>query len=352
MELNLFYKKNSQNKKFEETIYERIKQFIKIIEQDKKLSWFIISFWIVWPCARGQWFWYDDRLRSDVDFFAITSKISPSLNTYMKNKFQKVFETELDCALMIANEIHAYRKPDLMFFEYISSGNFLYGKEPQVLPFIEVSKFEVFRNIIYRSTSLLKMVHVRNGKISFKEMDTEKFLYHFSKIIFMVEEIILILKWTYVADNLVRSNLIKEWEEEKFFGEKYKNIHDAMTKFRYENKIPEDFHMQEYLEYSFEILEKSYAYVLQELFEGDIFALENVHPNISSIISTRVFYILRYWESFWKIRMQTLVEPFVKLSIEYYAFLQDIQNEKELQESKLQEILELSAAAPWFYYKI
>ena len=95
MKLNLFYQKNEENNKLEKQIIDRIKIFISKIKEDKRLKKHILSFWIIWPCARWQWFWFNKKSRSDVDFFIITSTINPSLDSYLKEEFNNIFEKKM-----------------------------------------------------------------------------------------------------------------------------------------------------------------------------------------------------------------------------------------------------------------
>ena len=54
-------------------------------------------------------------------------------------------------------------KPDLMFFEFSNSGKLLYGKNVDRISLDKISRFECFRNIVYRGCFFLSLFDVIDG---------------------------------------------------------------------------------------------------------------------------------------------------------------------------------------------
>lgn len=352
MKLNLFYNKNKATNELEDTILKRLESFIEKLKNDKKLNNHVLSFGIVWPCARWQWYWSNEKSRSDIDFFALTSQINPSADKYLKNEFDKIFEKKLDCWILIWNKKRSYLRPDLMFFEYVTSGNFLYWTKPEAITFDKISKFEVFRNLIYRSHFFLKMFEIEHGKMILKNKNKELFLYHYSKIIFSIEEVILILTGNYIADNFGRKNRLVDNKLIKLYPNNFLDIHNTIFKYRFDNIIPESFDYDMYINNAFKLLETTYSIIWAELFNNRLDDIKFIHPNLLSHISTNIFFTIRYWNLFRKIRFNFWIESFIKLTLYYYSFIQDINKQETLKKEKLQKILEFCKVSPWFYYKI
>lgn len=352
MNLNLFYKESQESEYLESVIKNRIDVFVAEIKRDDILSKYISSFGILWPCARWQWFWFDKNTRSDVDFFVITKSINPIKDKYLKKKFNMIFPKDLDCSLFTWNEKRSYKRPDLMFFEYVTNGLFLHGTPPKQIDFSKISKFEVFRNIVYRSHFFLRLFDIKNGKKVLKYDNERDFLYAYSKIIFLIEEVLLILDGTYVADNFQRKELLKSTEFIHVFWEDFLDEHSEIFNFRYENIIPSDYNNEQYIKRAFILLEKLYCLVFEKLFDGKKERLKKIHPEFISFVSTRIFFTIRYWKFFKKIRCNIFSESFVLLTLKYYWLIQDINTDERIEIERFNEILELCNVAPRFYYKI
>lgn len=348
----LFYNSSEEILSFEKVVYKRIEKFLIEIKKDKILSEFILSFWIVWPCARWQGFWYNYEVRSDVDFYVLTSKINPKYDKYLKKSFNKIFESELDCGILIWNKNRSYKRPDLMFYEYISNWKFFYWDKPFKISFDKISKFEVFRNLIYRSHFFLRLFVLKDWKLVLKDIKDEMFLYYYSKIIFSIEEVILILNWKYIADNFKRKVYIqKSVLPNKLWNEFLKN-HNEIFYFRYKNKIPNDFDKDVYIKIIFNFLNIVYDYIFLYFFNSDISKILLIHPNYLSMFSTRIFYSIRYWNLYKKIRLSFFSESFIVLTLNYYHLIKDINLNKNIKKEQFTKVLELCKVAPWFYYKI
>jgi len=338
--------------KTDKSIDRKINEFLSKIKSNTNFKNYIKTFGIVGPCARGQGFYLNNNVKSDIDFYAVTEFINPFLQTKLLKEFYKIFDKN-NASLLIASPT-IFAKPDLMFFEFCSTGEVLYGKKLKPLSINKISLFEVFRNIIYRSCFMFSLFKIdRNNKIVFnkKILNKDIFLYYYSKVIFGLGECFLLLNRTYVADNFTRNELIKN---NKFaisiseFIEEHQKMHD----FRYalkkglHNKLNEF----EYIDKAFNFIKQSYDIISKELFGckqiSNCKQFRKIKAKKLSFISTRVFFILDYFKAYRKIKINLIEEPFVKLNLILYDFV----SKKKNNEKARKKIFEYWKTAGWFYH--
>ena len=184
-----FYKKRPE---LEKEILARTNTFIKDIKNSPDLSKFIEVFGITGPAARGQ----ATHKGSDIDFYCITSKLSPLKSIWIRNKFVKLFNNlPVDVELLIFSP-KIYKKPDLMYFEFSSSGKVLYGKLRKKAKISQIPKWESMQILTYRGGPFLNAHSNRN-------ID-----YEYSKLILGIGEALLLISGEYIADNHKRSNRV------------------------------------------------------------------------------------------------------------------------------------------------
>jgi len=326
-----------------------IEKFIRLLNE--KYQNRVRSFGIVGPYARNQ-----QTKFSDVDFYMITKRINPFFEWKIKKKF---FECFRDCkgrevSLLIASPT-IFKKPDLMFFEYTNSGKVLFGEKIKPIPIERISRFEAFRNIIYRSCFFLEQFEVKNGKLQLKKnIKKELFLYNYSKVIQCVEEVCLLLTREYVADNFKRSMLIKR----NVFAKQIPNFikeHQKIHLFKYENLIPKDFSKETYTRKAFFYLQRVYEILFKELFDCknlDCKKFNKIKAPFPSCIGTRLFFTLNWLKQTKQIKIHLFSEPFVCLTKKFIQFVIDFNSGKSLERELLEEILNYWKCAGWFYYYV
>jgi len=339
-----FYKNNKEIEKIELNTNKKIDEFLKIIKKNKKLSKNIITFGLVGPCARNQAFYINNKVKSDFDFYLVSNKFNICLEKKIKNIFYDIFKDENNYSLHYISP-SIFKKPDLMFFEYTNSGKVLYGKKLKKTDINKISRLEVLRNIIFRETHFLKLFKLKNNKLILNEnVKKEEILYGYSKIIFSIGEVCLILDKTYSADNIKRNNLIKNNKyAQKISG--FIKEHEKMQEFRYKNKIELD---KNYLNKSFIFLDKIYNIIFNEL---KIKNIRKIKTSGLRYIWNQLFFTLNYYKQTKKIKI-LFIEPFIKVTLLNYELIKKINNNEEIDKKLYNEILIYWKIAPWFYYKI
>lgn len=344
-----FYVQNKKTRAIEERTEKLAKQFIEVVERDDKLKRYVRSFGIVGPCARGEGFYFDDKIRSDIDFFVLTCFINPAFERRLLNKFESVFGRNSDYSCLVGSP-NSLKRPELFFFEFTNSGLVLYGEKLKPVSIARVSRFEGFRNIVYRGCFFLGLFDVVDGRLVLKkDIGKEEFLYYYSKVIFAIGEIFLLLDRTYVANNFERERQVKNSR----FGQIIDGFaleHEKMHKFRYECEIPKDFDYEVYVNRAFLCIEKTYEILFDELFGGDLRKFRKVHPNFLTMITNRIFFTWRYFKLYKKIRFELLTEGFVRLNLLNYELIKKVNSGRSVSEKEIVEILQLWRCAGWFYY--
>lgn len=336
--LKYFHTKNNSAKKIEKGVDEGISKFLEIIKENSKLKKYISVFGIVGPAARAEGFYFDEKNRSDIDFYVITNYIDVKEEKLLKNKFEECFNKKLDCSLLIASN-RVLKKPDLMLYEFSNSGKILYGKIKK-LNINELSKFEGFRNIIYRGKHFLNLLSLKEGKLVYASSDKTKFLYNYSKVIFAAGEIELMLNKKYVANNFERNKLIKK--------SKLAKEHKEMFDFRYKKIIPKGFNYEKYIIKAFEIINYSYNKLFEEIPEEEF---KKINPEAITAIVNRLIFIKDYLFKYKRMNIQ-IKDPFINLSIMFYNLSKKIVNKEKISEKEFNKIIKYSETAGWFYYKI
>jgi len=337
-----FYIQNKETENIENKINDWIKKLILEIKKNKYLSKYILNFWLVWPTWRWQGFYFSNSSKSDFDFYFITNFINPFLASKISNLVKNIFNKDLDCSALIVFK-WIFKKPDLMFFEYSNSWMQLYWEKIKAIPLDKISKFESFRNIIYRSCFFLNLFKFKDSKLVLKEKDKEKYLYYYSKVIFAIWEVKLILKNKYIADNFKRNEIIKDIDASLF------EEHNKMHLFRYENIIPNDFDFKTYTTKAIELLNNIYNELFNNLISKD--DLKTIHPNLLSRIVNKVLFIKNYKSKYNKFEIN-FEEDFIVLILKHFDLIEKLNNKKTVTNKELETVLNYWRTASWFYYMI
>jgi hypothetical protein len=323
--MKLFYGKRRD---IENKIIDRVENFVSLIKKDKKLRKFVKVFGITGPAGRGQ----ASFGNSDIDFYCITNKLNPFKERYLHKRFNECFKgIDYDISLL-AFAPSVLKKPDLMFFEFVNSGKFLYGKlkGPIKYKIQDIPKWEGIRLLTFKGNPFL--AHI----------GTDKEEYYFSKLILGIGESFLLLDNKYVADDFKRKDLVlknKYAKQIKGFVSLYKKSFD----YRYKNKkIDVDFKKE-----GLRLWKTAWKIYLEEYFdcsyEKALLRLKKIRPDFLRQIGTRVFYTLNYWKYFRKIRF-CCKEPFIHeiLMIQKYF--------KNPSEGLKKKITESWKVSPRFWY--
>ena len=211
--MRLFYQNNKKSKKIEERVEKGVEEFLKKIKK-KRLSNYIEVFGLTGPAARGQATIYG----SDIDFYVITKSLNLKKEKKLRTIFNNVFkEREIEVSLLTASPT-IYKKPDLMFYEFIHSEGFLWGR-PRIskdeLTIKMIPKWEGVRLLTFRIDPFLNTIKIRQKGI---EIKTNKPDYYYSKVIQGVGEAFLLLEDKYKADNFERLKLIRKSKYAKQLG--------------------------------------------------------------------------------------------------------------------------------------
>jgi hypothetical protein len=290
--MKLFYGKK---KDIEDKISERADKFVSLIHKDKKLKKFVKVFGITGPAGRGQ----ASFGKSDVDFCCITNTLNPLKERYLLKKFYECFkDIKYDISLLtFAPSI--FKRKDLMFFEFATSGNFLYGKVNRDVKIRDIPKWEGIRLLTFKGDPFL--AHI----------GTDKEEYYFSKLVLGIGESFLLLDNTYVADDFKRKDLVlknKYALKVSGFTELYKKAFD----YRYSGK---NLGVNNLTKEGLKLWRTAWKIYLENYFncsyKDALKKLRMVKPSFTQRIGTRIFYTLNYWKYFKKIRF-CFKEPFIQ----------------------------------------
>jgi len=347
----MFYNKNNETINLEKDINNSIQLFLNKIKNTPELNKFIFSFGIIGPCSRREGFYITQKIRSDTDFYLISNSINFKKTKKIKTIFKEYFPKELDCSLLYATP-SILKKPDLMFFEYSNSGIFLFGKKIKPIKLNKISKFESYRNILYRSCYFFDKLEIIENNIKIKKnIKIKEFYYSYSKVIFAIGEVILLLENKYVASNIKRNNLIKNSNIANKINN-LKNEHQIMHKFRYENLIISSKEIKNKIKTAFKMINLTYKLLLNELFNGNVENFKKIHPNFLSSTFGRSSFFIKYVLKYKQIPKKIFLEPFIVFSIKSNNFTNKVNNHKKITQLELNEILIYWRLAPWFYYHI
>ena len=345
--MNFFYNNTDETKNFSIYVNWLINQFNKKVI-DNKLQGFILSFWIVGPCARWQWFWINENNRSDIDFYLVSSHFSISKTNRIKSIFYSIFPKEEDFSIHYASPT-IFKRPDLMFFEYTNSGYIIIWKKLKKLNIVKVPRFECFKNIIFRGGFFFEMFELTNWKLKIKDyISNEEFLYWYSKIIFSIWEIILILQNIYKADNFKRNKLLLKLDEVE---KKILNRHNEMHNFRYHNEVDNNFDIETYTKEAFHFIEEWYLMLFNNLYNWDITRFKRSSTIWIRYLFNRLVFSYRYYKITWKIHI-SINEPFIDLSLLTYDLVKKINNSEVISSKLFNDFFIYWKNAPFFYYKI
>ncbi len=205
--------------KLENKILDRINLFVNEVNSNSSLSEFIDVFGITGPAARGQ----ASSRGSDIDFYCITSQLSPLKSILLRNKFVNLFkDLPIEVELLIFSP-NIYKKPDLMYYEFTSSGKILYGRIRKKPKLSQIPKWEAIQLLTYRGGPFFNAYSNRNIE------------YEYSKLILGIGEAILLMEEDYIADNHKRfSKILISKSAKKLIGfiPEYRKAYN----FRYKSK--------------------------------------------------------------------------------------------------------------------
>ncbi|USN58511.1 MAG: hypothetical protein H6767_09830 [Candidatus Peribacteria bacterium] len=272
----------------------------------------------------------------------ITKQINPFLEKKLRSKFKYLFPKRLNCSVLITYK-SIFQKPDLIFFEYSNSGQQLYGEKIAPISLGKVSRFECFRNILYRSCFFLDLFTIEKNRLLLKEQNTEDFLYAYSKIIFAIGEVKLLLAGAYTADNFKRNENLKNIDAV------FSKEHDALHQFRYYQAIPEDFTLSVYQERAIEYLAQIYNELFSHLISKT--KLKEIHPNITTRIINKLLFLKSYWQKYHILEYNS-EEDFIVFILKHAELIKKLREKKSVTQEELLTVLRYWRTAGWFYFPL
>jgi len=307
--MRLFYQNNKKSKKIEERVEKGVEEFLKKIKK-KRLSNYIEVFGLTGPAARGQATIYG----SDIDFYVITKSLNLKKEKKLRTIFNNVFkEREIEVSLLTASPT-IYKKPDLMFYEFIHSEGFLWGR-PRIskdeLTIKMIPKWEGVRLLTFRIDPFLNTIKIRQKGI---EIKTNKPDYYYSKVIQGVGEAFLLLEDKYKADNFERLKLIRKSKYAKQLG--IIKEFEKTQEYRYKGK-PIDKNSKLLYNEAISISRKALVFYLKEYLKAESIEeikkkLRRIHPSLITLISTRLFFIKDYYKERRKVKVPLKIEPMIE----------------------------------------
>jgi hypothetical protein len=339
-----FCKNNQETREIENQTQSKIKEFLQILNKNKRINKYVKIFGIIGPCARREGFYFNKEIMSDIDFYVITNFINLKLERILHEKFNKVFKNTKMYSILI-NSPTIFKKPDLMFFEFSNAGKILYGKKLKKININKIPRYESYRNLIYRSCFFLSLFNVKKGELILKKIDKELFMYYYSKVILSIGEVFLILTKEYVANNKQRNKLIEKNE----FAKKIKGFideHERMQKFRETGKINQKINFNSYTKKGFDYLSAAYDILVYET--G---GYEKIKAKGITFFSNRILFTLKTWNSYKKIRIHISKEPFMKLTGMTDKLIQNISLNQKVNIKYFKKILQYWKTAGWLYIK-
>jgi len=315
---------DSKDKILDSTINSKIEQFVDLIKKNKLFRKYVSVFGLTGTAARGQ----ASMNGSDLDFYCITNYLNPLHEKKLKKSF---FETFGDFGIEVSLLTFApsiFKKPDLMYFEFVTSGKVYYGKFDKKISFDKIPLWEGVRLLSFKGDPFLA------------SFDTGEFHYYYSKLLLGIGEAFLVLDRTYVADNFKRHDLVlknKYCLGIEGFMEEYQKAHD----FRYNGYVFKG----ELKKKGLLFLKKAWQVYLKEyLGDNYLVRLRKIKPlTLKERVGTKVFYTINYWKMFKEFRV-FLKEPFIQEILMLQKYL--INFDERLRE----EIVKSWKASPRFWW--
>lgn len=352
--MNFFYNKTDESVILNQTINKKIQEFITIIDSELNLKKYVKSLWIIWPCARSEWFYINNKVRSDIDIYVMTSRISFSNAKKLNKLFKSIFDEKLDVSLLYFSP-NSWKKPDLMMYELTNSGKLLYWDKMEEITLSQISKLETIRNLAYRWFYFLENFENNQWKLVIKDKVSDfQFLYGFSKIVFSLWEVCLLLSGRYSASNFQREKNIKN----NFYASQidwFLDLHYKMHNFRYNQEVPKDFDRNAYIKIGFKYIQLWYDLILSELFDSNTIFVDkfnNLRSQWISFFANRILYFLINIITYRRIKLNILKEPFIDFIQNYYILIQKVNKWEKLGDVELKYLQIDWKTAPWFYYKL
>lgn len=285
------------NPKLEDKINKKIDLFLNEIKNNPNLSEFIDVFGITGPAARDQ----ATKKGSDIDFYCITSKLSPFKSINLRNKFIRLFEdVPIEVELLIFSP-NIFQKPDLMLFEFSNNGKTLYGKLNKKFKLEQIPKWEAMQLLTYR------------GGPFFQAYDQKNIDYEYSKLILGLGESILLMDDQYVADNHARYKLILKNKTSKNLNG-FLSEYEKAYNFRYKNKSFNEPKSKLYLKGNSFLL-KTWKYILTTYFKlnylNSIKKLKTIKPSFGINLGNHIFYIFNSLRFNKKLKF-SLINPYIR----------------------------------------
>lgn len=309
---SLFCRKTPSTRKIEESVTVGV---MKFLVASQLFSGYVRTIGIQGPCARGEGLYVSEYVRSDVDFFVVTSSINPLKERKLRRLFEQCFDKE--CSLLVYSPT-IFKRPDLMFFE-ATRGKHLGGERLSPVPIQRISKFEGFRNLIYRGAFFLEA--------DSRGASAEELAYAYSKVVFAAGEVCLLLEGDYCAGLKERNRRVKKSPLARELG--IVKEHEKMQNFRETGKVPSVDTSAAY-----GILRKSMDLMIERIADGDIRNLSRLHPNWASSLVNKVLFFFRTG------KVHLVKEPFIRSIENFYSCVNG--------HGDLQDVLLYWKNAPWF----
>ena len=349
--MRIFYQRNKEARKIEQYIQGKIDEFIEKIKRNKLFN-YIEVFGLTGPAARGQATIHG----SDIDFYTITKSINPLKEAKLRRIFEEIFHSNIVETSLLTASPTIYKKPDLMFYEFIHSGGFLLGR-PKIskneLNIEKIPRWEGVRLLTYRIDPFINTFRVAKRGI---EIKTDKPDYYYSKVIQGIGEAFLLLEDEYKADNFERLKAIRKSKYAKQLGI-IKEFEKAQE-YRYKGK-PIGRNSRLLYNRAISISRKALVLYLQEYLKVESIEeikkeLRKIHPSLVTLISTRLFFIRDYYKTKKRVKLPLKIEPMIEELIWLIDLLQFLDKEKygaKVEELRRNIVLYWKIAPRFWYWK-
>ena len=180
----------------------------------------------------------------------------------------------------------------------------------------------------------------------------QNFLYAFSKVVFSLWEVFLLLDNNYSASNFKRNELLKS-NKYAIKLKSFVELHEKMHNFRYNNDIPEKINYNNYKKNWFNLIVYWYKTIFKELFwcwKVKCTQFSKIKAIWISFFANRILYTLNLFFHFKRVNIYFLKEPFIDFVERYIMFSDNIVNKKKVYQKDLDILIQDWKTASWLYY--
>lgn len=321
----------------EDVLEKRIHRFLCVVNSKPVLCKRIMVFGITGPAGRGQAAYG----KSDIDFYCILKHINPFVEYGLKKLFYKTIKKDDIAAELLVFAPSVLKKPDLMFFEFVTSGKVLLGRLPWTGTIEDIPKWEGVRLLCLKGDPFIANLDKKKEVLEI----------YFAKMVQGIGEALLVLDNKYVADNFERKKRVMKNRYAQALSNfilLYKEAFD----FRYKNKSF-SFEEKKLKKKGIQLLKQVWDLYLTVYFDADkkiaLKKLKQVKPSsVLNQIANRFFFsfnYLRFPHLLPKKNVRfTLQEPFIREIFLIQRFL------KHPNEADRRAIAESWITAPKFWY--